>query len=193
MNISILRPTSRGIEKIGLEDQLFSERKIFFTEEVNPDTAAILIRLLLYLEQTGPKEEISLFLNSPGGEVTSGLAVYDVLRGLKCPVRTVCVGIAASMASILFLAGSEREMLPHSKIMIHDPLINGLSGAQRALQLEKEAEKLMKMRETLAGIIADRTGHTPEEICEKTREDCYMDAAEALQYGIATKITEHIS
>ena len=193
MNASILKPTSRGIDRIELEDQLFSERKIFFTEEVTAETAAALIRLLMYLEQTGPKEKITLYLNSPGGEVTSGLAVYDVLTGLKCPVRTVCIGTAASMASILFLAGAEREMLPHSKIMIHDPLINGLSGTQRALQLEKEAANLMKTREILAGIIADRTGHTPEEVCEKTREDCFMDAEEALQYGIATKIVEHIS
>ena len=193
MNASILKPTSRGIDRIELEDQLFSERKLFFTEEVTPETAAALIRLLMYLEQTGPKEKITLYLNSPGGEVTSGLAVYDVLTGLRCPVRTVCIGTAASMASILFLAGAEREMLPHSKIMIHDPLINGLSGTQRALQLEKEAANLMKTREILAGIIADRTGHTPEEVCEKTREDCFMDAEEALQYGIATKIVEHIS
>ena len=193
MTTSILKSTSRGIETVHTEDQLYSERKIFFTEEVNAYSAAELIRLLSYLEKTGPKEEIGLYINSPGGEVSSGLAVYDVISGLTCPVRTVCIGTAASMAAILFLAGSVREMLPHSKIMIHDPLIDGLSGVRRALQLEKDAQKLMKSRDILGGIIAERTGHTLEEVFELTGYDCYLDAEEALQFGIATEIVNHFT
>jgi len=124
--------------------------------------------------------------------VVSGLAVYDTIRMLKSPVRTVCIGTAASMGSILFLAGEKREMLPHTKIMIHDPLIAGLSGSKRALELEKEAAQLMETRAVTAGIIAERCGRKLEEVYEKTKEDCYLTAQEAIDFGIATGIAKAI-
>ena len=192
MNTKILRESSRGIDHICPEDKLLSERKVFFTEEVTPVSAVQLIELLIYLESEDDKKEITLYISSPGGEVVSGLAAYDAIVGLRCPVRTVCIGTAASMGSILFLAGKDREILSHAQVMIHDPLINGLSGAQKALVLEKEAEKLMKAREVIGNIIAERTGHTLEEVLEKTKEDCYLSAEEALSFGIATKVIDHV-
>ncbi|MBR1854611.1 MAG: ATP-dependent Clp protease proteolytic subunit [Lachnospiraceae bacterium] len=188
MKTAILKETSRGIDRISLEDKLFEERRIFFTEEVNAETSTELIQQLLCLEMLDPKKEITIYINSPGGEVVSGLAVYDVIRGLKCPVRTVCTGTAASMGSILFLAGTKRQMLPHTKIMIHDPLVAGLSGRKRALELEKEALQLMETRAVTGGIIAERCGHTLEEVYEKTKEDCFLTAEEALEFGVATEI-----
>ena len=191
MNTRILKESSRGIERLSPEDRLLTERKVFFTEEVTSESAVQLIQLLLCLEDDDPGKDISIYINSPGGEVTSGLAVYDTITGLKCKVRTVCIGTAASMGAILFLAGEEREILPHAQVMIHDPLINGLNGAQKALTLEKEVVKLMEMRKTLGTIISERTGHTLDEVFDKTKEDCYLSAEESVEFGIATKIIRH--
>lgn len=188
MKTNIVKESSRGYDIIRPEDQLCMERKIFFTEEVTPESAAELIQVLLYLESDDPSREICLYLNTPGGEVSSGLAVYDTILGLTCKVRTVCIGTAASMGSILFLAGSTRQILPHAQVMIHDPLISGLSGSKNALALDREARKLMKTREMLGRILSERTGRSIDEVLEMTREDCYLDADQALAFGIATEI-----
>ena len=188
MNGYFLTETSRGMERVAPEDRLLGKRKIFFTEEVNAESANRLITYLLCLADEDDSEEITIYINSPGGEVVSGLAAYDMIRTLTCPVRTVCIGTAASMASILFLAGEKREMLPHTKIMIHDPLIAGLSGAKKALELEKEAAALMETRKQIAQIIAERCGRDIKAVYRKTKEDCYLNAAEALDFGIATGI-----
>ncbi len=190
MNTCILKESSRGYERLVPEDQLFEERKIFFTEEVTAESSKELIQLLLYLEQQDPEEEITIYINSPGGDVVSGLAAYDTIIGLNCPVRTVCIGTAASMGSYLFLAGDERWILPHAQVMIHDPLLSGLAGSQSALALDRQAKKLMKTRETLGSILAERSGRTLEEVYEKTKEDCFLDAEEALSFGIATQIVD---
>ena len=190
MNTNIIKESSRGYDLIRPEDRLFEDRKIFFTEEVTPESAKQLIQLLLYLEAESPQKEICLYINSPGGEVISGLAVYDTLTGLKCPVRTVCIGTAASMGSIIFLAGRKRQILSHAQVLIHDPLISGLNGVQNALAMDKEAKKLMKTRDTLGKILAERTGRSLEEVFEKTKEDCFLDAEEALAFGIATEIVK---
>jgi ATP-dependent Clp protease protease subunit len=192
MNGYFLKETSRGIDSITPESMLLKERKLFFTEEVNSESCNTLIQYLLCLEAEDLDAEITLYINTPGGEVVSGLAAYDTLRLMKCPIRTVCIGTAASMGSILFLAGDKREMLPHTKIMIHDPLIAGLSGSRKALELEKEAARLLELREVTGGIIADRSGRSLEEVYEKTKEDTFLTAQQALEFGIATKIIDHI-
>lgn len=192
MNAYFLKETSRGIDSITAESMLLKERKLFFTEEVNSESCNALIQYLLCLESEDPDAEITLYINTPGGEVASGLAAYDTLRLLKCPIRTVCIGTAASMGSILFLAGDKREMLPHTKIMIHDPLIAGLSGSRKALELEKEAARLLEMREVTGSIIAERSGRSIEEVYEKTKEDTFLTAQEALDFGIATAIIDKI-
>ncbi len=192
MNGMILHESSRGIDVYTPESSLLKKRILFFTDEVNAESSNRMIEYLLYLDMNAPGEEITICINSPGGEVVSGLAVYDTIRGLKSPVRTVCIGTAASMGSILFLSGDKREMLPHTKIMIHDPLINGLSGSRKALELEKEAAQLMETRAIIAEIIAERSGNSLEDVYEKTKEDCYLDAGEAIDFGIATAVAESI-
>ncbi|MBR6256677.1 MAG: ATP-dependent Clp protease proteolytic subunit [Lachnospiraceae bacterium] len=192
MNGLILHESSRGIDSYTPESSLLQKRILFFTEEVNADSSNKMIEYLLYLDTDAPGKEITVCINSPGGEVVSGLAVYDTIRGLKSPVRTVCIGTAASMGSILFLSGEKREMLPHTKIMIHDPLISGLSGSKRALELEKEAAQLMETRAVTAEIIAERSGRSLEEVYDKTKEDCYLTAQEAIDFGIATGIITSI-
>ena len=192
MNGFILHESSRGIDAYTPESSLLGKRILFFTEEVNADSSNRMIEYLLYLDADAPGREITLCINSPGGEVVSGLAVYDIIRSLKSPVRTVCTGTAASMGSILFLAGEKREMLPHTKIMIHDPLISGLSGSKKALELEKEAVQLMETRAVIAGIISERSGKPLEEVYAKTKEDCFLNAQEAMDFGIATGIAGSI-
>ena len=190
MTTNILKESSRGYDVIRPEDVLLSMRNIYFTEEVTAQSAKELIQLIQHLENEDPDREIVLYINSPGGEVISGLAVYDTLIGVSCPIRTVCIGTAASMGAILFLAGEKRQILPHAEVMIHDPLVNGLSGGKSALSFEKEAEKLMKTREMLGTIIAERTGRALEEVYEKTKEDSFLDAEEALEFGLATEIVK---
>ncbi len=192
MNAAFLKETSRGLERYTAADELLMHRKIFFTEEVTPESSNELIQYLLCLEQQDDKEPVTVYINSPGGEVVSGLAAYDTMRSLTCPINTVCIGTAASMGSILFLAGEKREMLPHTKIMIHDPLIAGISGSRKALELEKEAKQLLETREILGKIIAERSGRKIKEVYTKTKEDCFLTAKEALDFGIATEIVEHL-
>ncbi|MCM1497503.1 MAG: ATP-dependent Clp protease proteolytic subunit [Clostridium sp.] len=185
----IIKETSRGSEFHSLEDGFFQKRQIFMNSPVDAESSMGLIKQLLYLNQENPEEEITLYINCPGGEVTSGLAVYDCIRLLEAPIRTVCTGTAASMGSILFLSGDKREMLPHTKIMVHDPAFGTRDiGGMKPLEIQKEVDDLMNVRETLCEIIAERTGRTKEEIYQKTRVDSYFRAEEAVEFGLATAI-----
>ena len=192
MNPMILHESSRGFDTYTAESSLLRNRILFFNEEVNSESSNRLIEYLLHLDMEMPGQEITIFIDTPGGEVTCGLAAYDTMQMLKSPIRTVCTGIAASMGSILFLGGRKREMLPHTKIMIHDPLMAGSTGVKRALELEKQASELMETRAILAGIIAKRSGRTLEEVLEKTKEDCYMDVKQAIEFGIATGVCKKL-
>ena len=131
-----------------------------------------------------------MYINSPGGSVSDGLALYDVMAGISCPIRTVCVGMAASMGSLLFAAGNKRDMLPHATVMIHDPLTTGISGS--ALSVDQASRRLMETREITASILADHTGHTIEEVYEKTRQDSYFNAEEAVAWHLADRIIHGI-
>jgi len=192
MNALILQESSRGISTYTTESSLLRNRIIFFHEEVTPESSNQLITYLLHLDAEAPGEEITLCIASPGGDVVSGLAVYDVMQMIKSPIRTVATGLAASMGAVLFMGGKKRELTAHSRVMIHDPLLSGSGGIKRALELEKEAAQLMETRSILAEIIAKRSGHSIEEVLEKTREDCYMDAKQAIEFGIATGICTNI-
>ena len=184
----ILRESSRGIDTYSPESMLLQERILFFTEEVNPSSANDMIEYLLFLDKDDPGQEITLCINSPGGEVVSGLAVYDTIQMMKSPVRTVCIGTAASMGAIIFLSGVRREMLPHTKIMIHDPLIAGLVQPQMALQLRKQADQLMETRDVLGKIISEKSGLLLDKVYEMTAEDCFLTAEKAVELGLATDI-----
>lgn len=185
----LIKETARGYELYTLEDSFFHDRKIFVTDSINGESANELIKQLFYLNKENPEEEIILYINCPGGEVISGLAVYDCIRLMEAPVRTVCTGTAASMGSILFLAGDKREMLPHTRIMIHDPAFanHDVSG-MKPLELKKELDDIMQVRETLCRIISERTGKTTEEVLEKTKTDSFFSVDEAMEFGLATAV-----
>ena len=185
---NILRETVRGTELIPLEDMLLEESEIFLVDEITPKSANNLIQKLMYLDQKD-LDEITIYINSPGGEVISGLAIYDYIKIMQSPVRTVCIGDAASMGAIIFLAGEKREMLPHTRILIHDPSYGHLDvSGKKPHEIQRGVDSLNKVRETLAEIISEKTGKDVDEIYGITAEDNYFTAEDAIEFGLATDI-----
>lgn len=182
----IMRETSSGLFLYEIQDDMLQRRELECTGTINSDSVYNLCRQLRYLQQADPNGEITMFINSPGGEVDSGLALYDTMKGISCPIRTVCLGIAASMGSVLFAAGDKREILPHGRVMIHDPLITSTGGS--ALHLQDISLNLLKTREELCSILAKHTGKTLEEIYEKTSKDTWFSAEEAVEFGLADRV-----
>lgn len=187
----IIRETSEGLTRYPIVDDRLQRREIFCVGDIDRASAHAVILQLLHLQQDDPDKEITLFINSPGGEVSSGLAIYDIMQAVTCPVRTVCVGLAASMGALLFAAGGRREILPHGRVMIHDPALSGGAGGP-ALALERTSKDLMKTRKTTAEILAKHTGHTLKEIYRKTAADTYFNAQEAVAYGLADNIIDKV-
>lgn len=179
----ILRESSSGLFLYEIQDDMLQHRELECTGTIDSDSVYQLCRQLRHLQREDPNEEITMFINSPGGEVDSGLALYDVMKGISCPVRTVCLGIAASMGALIFAAGDKREILPHGRVMIHDPLISRTGGS--ALQLQEVSRNLLKTREETCGILARHTGKTLKEIYKKTAQDCWFTAEEAVAFGLA--------
>ena len=190
---NVLKESARGIECIRLDDELFNSRTVFLTEPVDVQTSAELIKQLMHLEHEDNESEITLYINSPGGEVISGLAVYDYISAMKAPVRTVCIGTAASMGAILFLAGDKRQMLPHTRLMIHDPSYGHHDiGGRKSHEIQHELDKLNEARESLARIIANKTGKSIRTIYKLTANDTYYSAEEAVAFGLATEILREV-
>lgn len=187
----IIRETSQGFSTYRIVDDMLSRREIQCVGEINAETVYGLIMQLQYLQREDPDAEITMYINSPGGEVASGMALYDAMQAVSAPVRTVCMGTAASMAAVLFASGQKRELLPHAAVMIHDPLIPGGIGGS-ALKLQSISEDLMRTRTLIAEILAKHTGHTVEEIYEKTANDTYFYGEAAVEYGLADCIINHI-
>lgn len=185
---AIIKETSNGYFQLSLLDELLSKREIYCLGEINSNSTSSLILQLKYLEQVDPDAEITLYINSPGGSVADGLALYDIMQNLSCPIHTICMGTAASFGAILFLSGDKREILPHSKIMIHDPLIAGSGLTGSATLLHTQIDSLMETREILANIIAKHTKKTIEEIYEKTATDTWFNATQAIEFGLADNI-----
>ena len=190
---NVIKESSRGFDRVSIEDELFLSRKIFLSQQIDADLMDALIKQILFLHLSDPKKEITLYINSPGGEVQSGLAAYDLLRLIEVPLITVCIGQASSMAAILFLAGKERIMLKNSMLMIHDPAPAGgdLKGMKPG-ELEEKLNDLKRTRDALCSIIAERSGESLERIMEKTLRDTYFSAEESLAFGLATQIAERI-
>lgn len=184
----IMRETARGMERFRVEDAFFERRELFLTTEINADSAGELVKQFMYLSQEDPDEEITLYINSPGGEVNSGLALYDCMQLVETPIRTVCTGLAASMGSVIFLAGDRREMFPHAQIMIHDPHYGGGIEGLKPLELQERIESLMHNRSVIGELIAKKTGRSIEEIYEKTQKDSYFNAEEAIRFGLADAV-----
>ena len=184
---AILRETSNGLCPFSIQDEMLSRREVLCVSEINRQTVNSLIIQLLHLEKENPDAPITMYINSPGGDVDSGLALYDVMQAISCPITTVCCGIAASMGSILFMSADTRRMLPHSRVMIHDPLAAG-SITGPALTIMQHSNDIMKTREILGSIISKHTGKTLEEVYEKTSKDTYFTASEAIEFGLADEI-----
>ena len=185
---NVLKASVRGTDLIPLEDMLLEESEVFLVDEITPKSANNLIQKLMYLDSKD-LGEITLYINSPGGEVISGLAVYDYIKVMKSPIRTVCIGDAASMGAIIFLAGEKREMLPHTRILIHDPSYGHLDvSGKKPHEIQRGVDSLNKVRETLAEIISEKTNKSLDEIYGITAEDNYFTADEAIEFGLATGI-----
>lgn len=185
----------RGHDIIDLRDVFMKERRLFLIGEVNEDSCNELVKELMYLEFQDDSKPITLFINSPGGDVQAGLSVYDAIRLMKSPVRTVCMGMAASMGAIIYLAGDEKEryMMPHAKIMIHDPAYGHKDISHRKPhEIQTQLDDLNKCREKLACIIAERSGHDLNEIYEVTKNDTYYDSMEAIDFGLAAKVVNNM-
>ncbi len=183
----IIRETAEGLNRLDIRDEMLGKRQLELMTSVNAESCAVVIRDLLYLQREDPTTPITLYINSPGGEVQSGLALYDVMQAVSCPIRTVCLGIAASMAALLFIAGDDREILPHSRVMIHDPLISAGAGGN-ALSVKARADDLMRIRDITAGVIARHSGMPIDRVFELTATDTYFEAEEAVEAGLADRI-----
>ncbi len=189
----IIEQSARGYDTLSVEALLATKRRIFLTNPVDSDNCAEIIRQLMFFNSQDAAAEIVLYINTPGGEVDSGFAVYDTMRMIDAPVRTVCIGVCASMGALIYLGGERREMLPHSRLMIHDPSFGGGSYAgKKPHELQAEVNKLSETRDALCRVIAERTGRTFAEVCEKTATDTYFTPEQAIEFGLAHAVAERI-
>ncbi len=186
----VIEQTSRGERSYDIYSRLLNDRIVFLADEVNYVTASLVVAQLLFLEAQDPDKDISLYINSPGGSISDGMAIYDTMNYIKCDVSTICVGMAASMGAFLLSAGQKgkRIALPNSEIMIHQPLIggNGISGQQTDIQIH--AEHMLRTREKLERIMAENSGHTYEEMHAACERDNYLTAEDALKFGLIDKV-----
>ena len=187
---TVIEQTGRGERAYDIFSRLLNDRIIFLSDEVNDATASLVVAQLLFLEAQDPDKDISFYINSPGGSVTAGMAIYDTMNFIKCDVSTICIGMAASMGAFLLSAGTKgkRIALPHSEIMIHQPL----GGAQgQASDIKIRADLILRTRDMLNRILAENTGKPIEQIERDTDRDYFMTAEQALEYGIIDKIYTH--
>ena len=183
----VVEQTSRGERSYDIFSRLLNDRIIVLSDEVNDATASLVVAQLLYLEGQDNEKDISLYINSPGGSVTAGLAIYDTMQYIKCDVSTICMGMAASMGAFLLSSGAKgkRYALPNSEIMIHQPS----GGAQgQATEIDIVAKHILRTREKLSKILAENTGKPIEQIARDTERDNFLSAEEALEYGLVDKI-----
>ena len=183
----VIEQTGRGERSFDIYSRLLKERIIFLDGEINDTTSSLIVAQLIFLEADNPDKDIEMYINSPGGSITSGFAIYDTMNFIKCDVSTMCVGMAASMGAFLLTAGAKgkRKALPNSEIMIHQPL----GGAQgQSVDVEIYAKRLIKTREKLNEILSEKTGQPIDVIARDTDRDNFMSAEEALEYGLIDQI-----
>ena len=186
----VIEQTSRGERSYDIYSRLLKERIIFLGEEVNDVTAGLVVSQLLFLESEDPDKDINLYINSPGGSVTAGMAIYDTMQYVKCDVSTMCMGMAASMGAFLLSGGTKgkRLALPNAEIMIHQPS----GGAQgQAIEIEIAAEHILRTKKKLNTILSENTGQPYETIVKDTERDNWLTAQEALEYGLIDKVMEN--
>ena len=186
----VIEQTSRGERSYDIFSRLLKERIIFLGEEVNETSASLVVAQLLFLESENPDKDVHLYINSPGGVITAGMAIYDTMRYIKCDVSTICIGMAASMGAFLLAGGTrgKRFALPNAEVMIHQPS----GGAQgQATEIQITAEWILRTKKKMNEILAANTGNTVERIAADTERDKWMTAEEALSYGIIDKIIDN--
>jgi len=186
----VVEQTSRGERAYDIYSRLLKERVVFIVGPVEDHMANLVVAQLLFLESENPDKDINLYINSPGGSVSSGLAIYDTMQFIRCEVSTMCVGQAASMGALLLVAGAKekRYCLPHSRVMIHQPL-GGFQG--QASDIDIHAREILKIRAQLNEIFASHTGQTVEKISEDTERDNFMDPEQAMAYGLIDKVLDN--
>ena len=185
----VIENDGRGERSYDIYSRLLNDRIIMLSDQVNDATASLVVAQLLYLESQDPEKDISLYINSPGGSITSGMAIFDTMQYIRCDVSTICIGMAASMGAFLLAAGTKgkRIALPNSEIMIHQPLISGgLSG--QCTDIKIQSDHLLRIRERMNTILAENTGKPLETIQQDTERDNYMTAQEAMDYGLIDKV-----
>ena len=183
----VIEQTGRGERSFDIFSRLLNDRIIFLSDEVNDTTSSLVVAQLLVLEAQDPDKDIAFYINSPGGSVTAGMAIYDTMNYIKCDVSTICIGMAASMGAFLLSSGTKgkRIALPNSEIMIHQPL-GGARG--QATDIKIQADLILRTRDNLNRILAENTGRSVEEIARDTERDNFMTAQQALEYGLVDKI-----
>ena len=186
----VVEQTSRGERSYDIFSRLLNDRIIFLSEEVNDTTASLVVAQLLYLEAQDPDKDIQFYINSPGGSVTAGMAIYDTMQYIKCDVATICVGMAASMGAFLLSAGTKgkRMALPNAEIMIHQPS----AGTQGQItDMAIHMKRLQTIKERMNRILAENTGKSVEEVTEACERDNFMTAQEALDFGLVDRVLDH--
>lgn len=186
----VIEQTSRGERSYDIFSRLLNDRIVMLCEEVNDTTASLVVAQLLYLEGQDPEKDISLYINSPGGSVTAGMAIYDTMQYIKCDVSTICVGLAASMAAFLLSSGTpgKRFALPNSEIMIHQPL-GGFQG--QVTDIKIHSDRMLRIKEKLNNMLSQQTGKPLDIIKQDTERDNFMTADEACEYGLIDKVFTH--
>jgi ATP-dependent Clp protease protease subunit len=186
----VIEQTSKGERSYDIYSRLLKDRIIFLGEEVNETTASLVVAQLLFLEAEDPKKDISLYINSPGGVITAGMAIYDTMNFIKCDVSTICIGMAASMGSFLLSSGAKgkRFALPNSEILIHQPLIAGGGLSGQCTDIKIHSDHMVRTREKLNSILAKNTGKPIEQINADTERDNYLTAQQAMEYGLIDKV-----
>lgn len=189
----VVEQTNRGERSYDIYSRLLSDRIIFLSEDVNDTTASLIVAQLLYLEAQDPDKDIQFYINSPGGSITAGMAIYDTMQYIKCDVSTICIGMAASMGAFLLSSGAKgkRFALPNSEILIHQPLIGGGGLSGQTTDIKIHTDHLVRTREKLNRLLSQNTGKSLEEIARDTERDNYLDAQQAMEYGLIDKVLEH--
>ena len=188
----VVEQTNRGERSYDIYSRLLEDRIIFLADQVTDATASLVVAQLLYLEAKDPDKDIQLYIDSPGGSITAGMAIYDTMQYIKCDVSTICIGMAASMGAFLLAAGEKgkRFALPNSEVMIHQPLIAGGGLSGQTTDIKIYTDHLVNTKKKMNEILAERTGQTYEKLCEDTERDNFMSAQEAMDYGLVDKVIE---
>ena len=186
----VVEQTNRGERSYDIYSRLLEDRIIFLADQVTDATASLVVAQLLYLEAKDPDKDIQLYIDSPGGSITAGMAIYDTMQYIKCDVSTICIGMAASMGAFLLAAGEKgkRFALPNSEVMIHQPLIAGGGLSGQTTDIKIYTDHLVNTKKKMNVILAERTGQTYEKLCEDTERDNFMTAQEAKEYGLIDEV-----